>query len=94
LRKCFDRLWDEADILIDESVNHYTTYIIRARDPSTVNKKNMWDNFLPDLTQDFTDKDGKQIAPEAGLSWCRPVPWGFGKLLTWLYENYGFDIYV
>lgn len=56
--------------------------------------KNPWDMFLPDVAQSFKDKDGKDIAPAAGLSWVRPVPWGFGKLLAWVNDNYHLDIYM
>jgi beta-glucosidase len=54
----------------------------------------MWKAFMPDVTMSFTDKEGKEIGKPAGLSWVRPVPWGFGKLLSWLYEMYGWDIYM
>lgn len=75
-------------------MNHYTTYIVKHRDPSTVDMSNMWDIVMPDVDQSFIDKQGKEIAPAAGLGWVRCVPWGFAKLLSWLDAEYGFDIYM
>lgn len=46
-----------------------------------------WNSFVPDIETSFFDKDGKEIAPEAGLIWCRTVPWGFGKLLDYLWKR-------
>lgn len=76
------------------SVNHYTTYVIKHQDPTKTDTSDMWKAFMPDVAMSFTDKEGKEIGKPAGLSWVRPVPWGFGKLLSWLYEQYGWDIYV
>jgi beta-glucosidase len=76
------------------SVNHYTTYVIKYQDPKTVDSTDMWKAFMPDVAMSFTDKEGKEIGKPAGLSWVRPVPWGFGKLLSWLHEMYGWDIYM
>jgi beta-glucosidase len=54
----------------------------------------MWQTLLPEVAQSFIGKDGKEIAPAAGLSWVRPVPWGFGKLLKWAHQKFGYDIYM
>jgi beta-glucosidase len=80
--------------MLNSSVNHYTTYIIKHQDPTTVDNTDMWKAFMPDVAMSFTDKAGNEIGKPAGLSWVRPVPWGFGKLLSWLYEQYGWDIYM
>jgi beta-glucosidase len=53
-----------------------------AADPA-----DMWASFLPDIQPGFQDADGKDIGPLAGLSWVRPVPWGFGKLMQWAYDR-------
>lgn len=57
-------------------------------------QEHSWEAFFPDVDLSFTDKEGKEIGPPAGLSWVRPVAWGFGKLLSWLHDTYGWDIYV
>lgn len=44
-------------------------------------------SFLPGVELGFKDKNGEMIGPEAGLSWVRPVPWGFAKLLDWAYKR-------
>jgi hypothetical protein len=44
-------------------------------------------SILPGIDLGFEDKDGNMIGPQAGLSWVRPVPWGFGKLLDWAYKS-------
>lgn len=66
----------------------------KAPKPIEPGQEDTWDAFLPDVEAGFLDNSGKPIGPEAGLSWVRPVPWGFGKLLSWLYETYGWDIYM
>ena len=70
--------------------------IIKATEvkPVEKGKEDTWEAFLPGVEAGFQDKDGKDIGPAAGLSWVRPVPWGFGKLLSWLNERYGWDIYM
>jgi beta-glucosidase len=55
---------------------------------TAVDPNNMWTSFLPDIDQGFQDANGKDIAPPAGLSWVRPVPWGFGKLMQWAYDKW------
>ena len=60
--------------------------MIRATDPSK-GEQSVFPTFLPGIDMGFKDKDGQDIGPEAGLSWVRPVPWGFGKLISWAYEK-------
>ncbi len=70
--------------------------MIKHKEPSALSDiaPDSFEAILPDLEAGFTDKDGNDIGPPAGLSWVRPVPWGFGKLLSQLYERYGWDIYM
>ncbi|KAK1925232.1 glycoside hydrolase superfamily [Papiliotrema laurentii] len=78
------------------AVNHYTTMIVKDKPPMKIEpgQEHSWEAFFPDVDLSFTDKEGKEIGPPAGLSWVRPVAWGFGKLLSWLHDTYGWDIYV
>ena len=62
--------------------------------PGETVQEDTWEAFLPGVEAGFTDKNGEDIGPPAGLSWVRPVPWGFGKLMTSLYERYGWDLYM
>ncbi|KAJ9110602.1 hypothetical protein QFC22_006701 [Naganishia vaughanmartiniae] len=75
------------------AINHYTTYMIKKR-TTAADPADMWTSFLPDIEPGFQDADGKDIGPLAGLSWVRPVPWGFGKLMQWAYDSYKVDIYI
>lgn len=68
------------------AINHYTTYMIRHR-TGPADSNNPLADVLPGIDMSFNDKDGNEIAPKAGLSWVRPVPWGFGKLLDWAYKR-------
>lgn len=63
-------------------------------EPIPAGEEHSWEALLPGLEAGFQDKDGHEIGPVAGLSWVRPVPWGFGKLLSSLYERYGWDLYM
>ncbi|KAK9311392.1 glycoside hydrolase superfamily [Lipomyces starkeyi] len=50
--------------------------------------------LMAHIATTFERPDGTKIAPKAGLSWVRPVPWGFRKLLQHLNETYGKPVYV
>lgn len=76
------------------AINHYTTNMVRAAAPSATPATGPLSDFLPGIEIGFEDRDGNAIGPAAGLSWVRPVPWGFGKLLDWAYKSYGLDIYI
>ncbi|KAK9382679.1 glycoside hydrolase superfamily [Kockiozyma suomiensis] len=88
---------EEIELVKDSSdffgLNHYTTYLIR-RPSSEISGSNMLMRFMGNVETTVTYPDGTEIGPKAGLSWVRPVPWGFKKLLKYLYKNYGKDIYI
>ncbi|KAK9452708.1 glycoside hydrolase superfamily [Dipodascopsis uninucleata] len=75
-------------------LNHYTTYLVKPRDKPVA--ENDWQSKLmgEHIEVSFTRPDGTEIGPKAGLSWVRPVPFGFKKLLEFLYSAYGKTIYI
>jgi beta-glucosidase len=74
-------------------LNHYTTFYVRKR--VTPIKAGDWQNhFFGENESTTTAPDGTEIGPKAGLSWVRPVPWGFGKLLRFLWRRYDRDVWV
>ncbi|CAZ82985.1 unnamed protein product [Tuber melanosporum] len=74
-------------------LNHYTTYYTKVRTTPAA-PTDFRSQFFHDVEETITSPDGKEIGPEAGLPWVRPVPWGFKKVLRYLWERYGKDIYV
>ncbi|KAH8146308.1 uncharacterized protein LAJ45_09751 [Morchella importuna] len=74
-------------------LNHYTTFYVRKR--VTPIEDGDWQNhFFGENESTTTAPDGTEIGPKAGLSWVRPVPWGFGKLLRFLWRRYDRDVWV
>ncbi|KAK9476944.1 glycoside hydrolase superfamily [Lipomyces japonicus] len=74
-------------------LNHYTTYLIKKRVTPLEENQNI-QKLMENIELSTTYPDGIEIGPQADLSWLRPVPWGFKKLLEYLYARYGKDIYV
>ncbi|WWC92590.1 uncharacterized protein L201_007549 [Kwoniella dendrophila CBS 6074] len=66
--------------------NTYTTNTIKATRTD--------DEFAGYTTMDFDRPDGSLIGPESQLGWLRDVPWGFRKLLVYLYQRYKMPIYM
>lgn len=65
-------------------MNHYTTNYVRP-------------GHGPDFmggAEYLYKRDGQLIGPQCESSWLRVVPWGFRKLLNWIYDRYGVPIYV
>lgn len=75
-------------------LNHYTSFFVHKR-KNPIPDADFRSTFLgEDVEETSHGPDGVEIAPEAGLSWVRPVPWGFKKLLIDLWKRYGKDIWV
>ncbi|CZR65515.1 related to beta-glucosidase [Phialocephala subalpina] len=75
-------------------LNHYTSFFVHKR-KNPIPDADFRSIFLgEDVEETFHGPDGVEIAPEAGLSWVRPVPWGFKRLLIDLWKRYGKDIWV
>ncbi|KAK9474793.1 glycoside hydrolase superfamily [Dipodascopsis tothii] len=81
---------DTADYF---GLNHYTTNLIKKR-TTPIQEGQYMESLFPHIENTFTRPDGTDIAPMAGLSWVRPVAWGFKKLLQHLYTTYGKPIYI
>ncbi|CDK28778.1 unnamed protein product [Kuraishia capsulata CBS 1993] len=74
-------------------LNHYTAYYIKKR-TTPIGPTDFMAQLMPDIEPTQIGSDGKEIGPKAGLSWVRPVAWGFRKLLEYLYDRYHQDIYI
>ncbi|WVR09713.1 hypothetical protein IAU60_006789 [Kwoniella sp. DSM 27419] len=81
---------EELALLKDSSefygCNTYTTNTIRATRSD--------DEFAGFTTMAFDRPDGSFIGPKSQLGWLRDVPWGFRKLLNYLYQRYRKPIYM
>ncbi|CAD6568732.1 MAG: hypothetical protein TREMPRED_004738 [Tremellales sp. Tagirdzhanova-0007] len=64
--------------------NTYTTNLIKAGGG---------DDFSGGHTMGFIWPDGSEIGEESQLGWLRDVPWGFRKLLVYVYKRYKTPIY-
>ncbi|KAJ3056274.1 Beta-glucosidase 1B [Rhizophlyctis rosea] len=70
-------------------MNHYTTnYVWNRNEPPTL------DDQLGNVLKGFISKDGEELGPPAESPWLRPCPWGFRKLLNWLWNRYQTPIYI
>ncbi|KAL0039349.1 hypothetical protein WJX79_004246 [Trebouxia sp. C0005] len=74
-------------------INHYSTkYIAHKKDTS---KETGMDLFDGSASVQHTERNGKEIGPQADSEWLRVVPWGLRKLLVWIDQRYNHpDIYV
>ncbi|WWC95633.1 hypothetical protein V866_002498 [Kwoniella sp. B9012] len=81
---------EELDLLKDSSefygCNTYTTNTIKA----TRTK----DEYAGYTTMAFDKPDGTEIGVKSQLGWLRDVPWGFRRLLNYLYQRYKKPIYM
>jgi len=70
-------------------MNTYTTNLVKDR-----KEKPELDDFKGNVEFTFTRQDGSQLGTQAQSPWLQDVPWGFRKLLNWIYKRYQYPIYV
>jgi len=70
--------------------NHYTSEYIGQPTYPPSGKGWSADEYVVSSRQ----RDGVMIGPKADSDWLYVVPWGFRKLLEWVYERYQSPIYV
>lgn len=68
-------------------MNHYTSNYIVPQDCSGITE------YMGDAKYVY-EKNGVPIGSQAESSWLRVVPWGFRKLLNWIFNRYASPIYV
>lgn len=70
-------------------MNSYTTFFVQHR-----NGEADINDHKGNVISHDTDVDGVSRGPESDTYWLRTCPWGFRKLLGWIWDRYGVPIYV
>jgi len=75
------------------ALNHYTTsYASNCSNPPANLTLGWQTDQRVNLTK--TSVNGTLIGPPADSSWLYVVPWGFRKMLNWIWQRYNTPIYV
>ncbi|KAJ2901573.1 hypothetical protein MKZ38_001652 [Zalerion maritima] len=96
-----DQLGDRLPIFTEEEkrlvlgssdfygMNSYTSFYVRHRDeaPDVADHKGNVEVF-------DENKEGVSRGKESDTPWLRTSPWGWAKLLRWIWDRYGVPIYV
>ncbi|KAF2013958.1 glycoside hydrolase family 1 protein [Aaosphaeria arxii CBS 175.79] len=70
-------------------MNSYTTFFIKNLDgPTDIN------DHLGNVEKLDTNSKGESRGPESDTYWLRTAPWGYGKLLRWVWNRYQTPIYL
>ncbi|TPX11626.1 uncharacterized protein E0L32_007605 [Thyridium curvatum] len=70
-------------------MNSYTSHFIKHRDgPPEEN------DAKGNIVRMDTNKDGKERGTESDTPWLRTAPWGWAKLLRWIWDRYQLPIYI
>ncbi|KAH8879715.1 beta-glucosidase [Thozetella sp. PMI_491] len=70
-------------------MNSYTSYFVRDRDgPHSPN------DYAGNIEKLDRNKGGVERGPESDTLWLRSAPWGFAKLLRWIWNRYQTPIYI
>ncbi|PQE14026.1 Glycoside hydrolase family 1 protein [Rutstroemia sp. NJR-2017a BBW] len=70
-------------------MNSYTTFFVRHRDgPADIN------DHSGNIDKLDTNKQGKERGPASDTYWLRTCPWGFRKLLNWIWARYHVPICI
>lgn len=84
---------EESKLVLGSSdfygMNSYTTFFVQHKEtpPELVDHKG-------NITQHDTNKQGVSRGPASDTYWLRTCPWGFRKLLTWIWSRYHVPIYI
>lgn len=70
-------------------MNSYTTFFVTHREGAAdIN------DHKGNIASHDTDIDGVSRGPESDTYWLRTCPWGFRRLLTWIWNRYHTPIYI
>lgn len=85
----FALLRETKDLVDFYGQNYYTAQFARHRDePADPN------DYLGNVTELQSNKQGVSIGAESGVHWLRSSPPQFRKFFSWIYARYGRAIYV
>lgn len=85
----FALLRETKDLVDFYGQNYYTAQYARHRDdPAHTN------DYLGNVIETQTNKQGVSIGAESGIHWLRSSPPQFRKFFSWIYSRYGRAIYV
>ncbi|KAF5667738.1 putative beta-glucosidase [Fusarium denticulatum] len=70
-------------------MNSYSAFYVRHRDgPADI------DDHLGNVEKLDENKKGEWRGPMSDTYWLRTTPWGWAKLLRWIWNRYGVPIYI
>jgi beta-glucosidase len=70
-------------------MNSYSAFYVKHKDtPPHI------DDHLGNVDKLDVNSEGKERGPASDTYWLRTTPWGFGKLLRWIWGRYGVPIYI
>ncbi|RKL26803.1 Beta-glucosidase 1B [Fusarium oxysporum] len=84
---------EESKLVLGSSefygMNSYSAFYVRHRDgPADIN------DHLGNVEKLDENKKGEWRGPMSDTYWLRTTPWGWGKLLRWIWNRYGIPIYI
>ncbi|KAH6699278.1 beta-glucosidase [Verticillium dahliae] len=70
-------------------MNSYSAFYVKHRDgPADIN------DHKGNIEQADENSEGTPRGPASDTYWLRTTPWGWGKLLRWIWARYGVPIYI
>ncbi|KAF5598331.1 beta-glucosidase [Fusarium pseudocircinatum] len=84
---------EESKLVLGSSesygMNSYSAFYVRHRDgPADIN------DHLGNVEKLDANKKGEWRGPMSDTYWLRTTPWGWAKLLRWIWNRYGIPIYI
>ncbi|KAF4914267.1 Beta-glucosidase 1B [Colletotrichum viniferum] len=84
---------EESKLVLGSSevygMNSYSAFYVRHRDgPADIN------DHKGNIEQFDENKQGVPRGPMSDTYWLRTTPWGWAKLLRWIWNRYGVPIYI
>ncbi|KAF5706941.1 beta-glucosidase [Fusarium mundagurra] len=84
---------EETNLVLGSSefygMNSYSAFYVRHRDgPADIN------DHLGNVEKLDENKNGEWRGPMSDTYWLRTTPWGWTKLLRWIWNRYGVPIYI
>ncbi|KAK1987739.1 glycoside hydrolase superfamily [Colletotrichum cereale] len=84
---------EESGLVLGSSegygMNSYSAFYVRHRDgPADVN------DHKGNVEQLEENRQGVPRGPTSDTEWLRSTPWGWAKLLRWIWDRYGVPIYI
>ncbi|KAK2760124.1 beta-glucosidase [Colletotrichum kahawae] len=84
---------EESKLVLGSSevygMNSYSAFYVRHRDgPADINE------HKGNIEQFDENKQGVPRGPMSDTYWLRTTPWGWAKLLRWIWNRYGVPIYI